>query len=168
MAAVTAILSVVSGVIGAVGAIQSANAQAAASEYNAQIQERNSKISEQNRKFNVDTARIASEDKARENRRTLASMRAAYGASGLDLAGSPLEVLADASTEMALDERRVAYEGYTRNRDSQIEQIGYGEQATLNRMEGKAAKTSGYITALGYLTKAGLSVMENRPKPSYA
>jgi hypothetical protein len=143
--------SAVSGVIGALGAIQSANAQAAAAEYNAKIQERNSIIADQNRQQAVQTAEIAAVDKRRDSRRILASMRAAYGTSGLDLAGSPLDVLEDTAVEQELDVQRIRYEGRLRSREGAIQMLGLREDATLSRMEGKAAKTAGYIGAAGQL-----------------
>lgn len=143
--------SAVSGVIGALGAIQSANAQAAAAEYNAKIQERNSIIADQNRKQAVQTAEITAEDKRRDNRRILASMRAAYGTSGLEMAGSPLDVLEDTAVEQELDVQRIRYEGRARAREGAIQMLGLREDATLSRMEGKAAKTAGYIGAAGQL-----------------
>lgn len=143
--------SAVSGVIGALGAIQSANAQAAAAEYNAKIQERNAIIADQNRKQAVQTAEITAEDKRRDNRRILASMRAAYGTSGLELAGSPLDVLEDTAVEQELDVQRIRYEGRARSREGAIQMLGLREDATLFRMEGKAAKTAGYIGAAGQI-----------------
>lgn len=143
--------SAVSGVIGALGAIQAANAQAAAAEYNAKIQERNAIIADQNRKQAVETSEIAATDKRRDNRRVLAAMRAAYGTSGLDLAGSPLDVLEDTAVEQELDVQRIRYEGRARSREGAIQMLGLREDATLSRMEGKAAKTAGYIGAAGQL-----------------
>lgn len=143
--------SAVSGVIGALGAIQAANAQAAAAEYNARIQERNAIIADQNRKQAIETSEIAASDKRRENRRVLASMRAAYGTSGLELVGSPLDVLEDTAVEQELDTQRIRYEGRLRAREGAIQMLGLREDATLSRMEGKAAKTAGYIGAAGQL-----------------
>ena len=145
------VASVASGVIGAVGAIQSANAQAAAAEYNARVQERNAIIADQNRKQDIETAEIAASDKRRENRRVLASMRAAYGTSGLEMAGSPLDVLEDTALEQELDAQRISYEGRVRGREGAIQMLGLREGANLSRMEGRAAKTAGYIGAAGSL-----------------
>ncbi len=143
--------SAVSGVIGAMGAIQAANAQATAAEYNARIQERNAVIADQNRKQALDTAEIAASDKRRENRRVLASMRAAYGTSGLEMAGSPLDVLEDTALEQELDTQRIMYEGRLRAREGAIQMLGLREDAALSRMEGRSARTAGYIAAAGSL-----------------
>lgn len=151
LAALAPIASVASGVIGAIGAIQSANAQSAAAEYNARVQERNAIITDQNRKQAMDTAEIAAADKRRENRRVMSAMRVAYGTSGVDMAGSPLDVLEDTALEQELDATRISYEGRVRGREGAIQMLGLQEGANLSRMEGKAARTAGYIGAAGSL-----------------
>lgn len=151
MAALGAIASLVSGVVGAMGAIQSANAQAAAADYNAQIQERNMVIADQNRKQAVTTADIDADEKRRENRKTLAAMRAAYGSSGVELAGSPLEVLSDAATELELGASRTAYEGKVANREGGLQMLASSEQATLDHMEADSAQDAGPLNAFGFL-----------------
>lgn len=135
--------------MGAVGAIQSANAQADAAEYQAQVDERNALIADQNRKHNLRTAEIAAEDKRRQNRRVLASMRAAYGASGIELAGSPLDVLEDTALEQELDVERIRFEGRVKYREGAIQMLGLRENAALSRSSAKSAKRAGYIKAAG-------------------
>lgn len=149
LAGLAAAASAISGVIGAMGAIQSANAQAAASEYNAKVSERNQVIADQNRKVAVRQAELDAEDKRRETRRTLSAIRAAYGSSGLELAGSPLDVLEDSAFESEVDAQRIEYEGRTRNREGAIQMLGLQEQATLDRMNAKSARSAGYINAAG-------------------
>lgn len=154
------VFTIIGGIASAVGAIQSANAQAAAADYNAKIADRNAIVAEQNRQLALQTASIDADEKRRENRRNLSSMRAAYGASGLDLAGSPLDVLTDSATEMELDAQRVEYEGRVRGREGALEVLGYQEKATLSRMEKKSAKTAGMIGAIGAIAKTGSSIMQ--------
>jgi len=128
-------LAIVGGVISAVGAIQSANAQAAAAEYNAKVQERNKMAI----LAQTDQAVI---DKKRENKRVSSLIRAQYGASGIELAGSPLDVIEDTSIEQELDVARVRYTGT-------LDAIGKGDAATLYRMEAKSVKTAGMFSAVG-------------------
>lgn len=156
--AISAIFTAIGGVISAVGAIQSANAQAAASEYDAQISERNRVIADQNRKHNVELALIDAEDKRRDNARNMSTIRAAYGGSGLDLAGSPLDVLEDTALEQELDVRRTEYEGRVKNREGGMQMQEFKEKATLSRMEAKNAKKAGILSAFGYLANAGASL----------
>lgn len=135
--------------ISAIGAIQSANAQSAAARYNAQIADRDAVVAEQNRKLALQTARIDAEDKRRDNRRVLARIRTQYGASGLSLAGSPLDVLEDTAVEQELDAQRVEFEGRARGREGALQVLGLQEDAALSRAEASSAKTAGYIGAFG-------------------
>jgi len=149
--ALAAAASAVSGIVGAMGAMQAANAQAEAAEYNARIQERNAIIADQNRKAAVTQASIDAEDKRRDNRRVMASIRAAYGHSGIDLIGSPLDVLEDTALEQELDAQRIEYEGRARSREGAIKMLGLHEQAELDRMEARSARSAGRTAAAGAL-----------------
>lgn len=163
MSVLSAVFSVVSGVVGAIGAMQSASAQAQAAEYNAAVQRRNAVIAEQNRKQDVQTAEIDADEKRRDNRRTLSTMRAAYGSSGLELAGSPLDVLQDSATELELGAQRISYEGRVRSRDSAVQILGLNEQATLDDMNASSARAAGPLNAFGQLASGigtGLSRLQ--------
>lgn len=156
LAAVAIGATVVSGAISAMGAIQAGNAQAAAAERDAQISERNKVIADQDRIQAVRTAQIAAEDKRRENRRQYAAIRAAYGTSGFELAGSALDVLADTSEEMTLDERRIEYEGTVRNREGALQMLYLQEDADTSRVAGANYKRAGYTSAAsGLLSSVG-------------
>jgi hypothetical protein len=153
--AVSMAMTVVSGVVGAIGAIQQGNATAAAAERDAMIAQRNKELADQDRKLAIETSRIDAEDKARSNRRQLASLRATYGSSGLDMTGSMIDVLEDQSIEMALDERRIEYEGQARNRELSVRMDDYQMQSDMSYMEAKNARKASRISALGYLSSAG-------------
>jgi hypothetical protein len=139
-------------VVGAVGALAQGAAAQSAAEFNADM-------AEQDRRRAVATAQIAEEDARRDNVRRLSTMRANLGASGLELSGSPLEVLADTTNEMALDERRIMDEGRVRSRDLKIKSEGY-------RMEGRAARTASYFQAgsslIGGATSMGETYLRTR------
>lgn len=138
-----------------VGAISSANAESAAAKRNADIAERNRILAQQDSIMAQRTADIASEDQARSNRRQLADLRANIGASGLEFSGSPIDMLADTSIEMALDQRRISYEGTVRAREGEIEAINYAEEAAAQRQKAKNARSSGYYSAGAALLSGG-------------
>lgn len=140
-------LSIGGGILSAIGTIQQANAAAAAQNYNAEIAERDAFVAEQNRQLIRRQAQIDAEDKRRENRRVMASIRTSYGASGLELAGSPLDVLEDTALEQELDVARIEYEGEIRAREGSLEALGLRETATLNRMGADASSKAGRIGA---------------------
>lgn len=153
-----AIFTAIGGALKAVGAIQSARAEEAAFEYNAAVDARNRQIADQDRRYNVQLAMVEADDKRRENARTLSSIRAAYGSSGLDISGSPLDVLEDTALELNLDVGRIEQEGRVRNREGGIKIQEFGERSALNKQRAKSARTAGTISAFGYLADTGAKI----------
>lgn len=154
--------SLVSGAVTAVGAVVEGNATAAAAERNAAIQDQNVIIAEDTRRQNVDTAVVDAEDKRRENRRTLASMRASYGNSGLDLTGSPLDVLYDSSLDLEVDAGRTEDEGRARNREGALQILGYKNEAGNSLTEASNARTAGLFGAASAVTKTATSLTRTK------
>lgn len=135
--------------LGAVGTIQQANATASAARHSAAVADRDAFVADQNRKLALEQGRIDAEDKRREDRRILSSIRAAYGSSGLELAGSPLDVLEDTSLEQELGTRRVEFESRARGREGALQMLGLSENAALDRNRASSAKRSGFTSAVG-------------------
>lgn len=157
-----AVASVASGVIGAVGAIQSANAAKASANYNAQVQENNAKVAERNRIMSLDQSESEATAKNREVRRTLSTIRANYGKSGMDMAGSALDVLEDSALEGAQDVQMIRYQGDLRAQGYSDEAISQRNGATLSRMNAKSQSSAGIIGAasslIGGVSRAGSSL----------
>lgn len=154
------LLGIAGGAVGAVGSLQEGAANSAAALADADAAEANAITADQDRVQALRTAKIAKEDKARENRRTLASMRAAFGASGGDLMGSPIEVLEDTAAELSLDELRLEDEGRARNREGGLAIMNYKREAGMSRARAKNARTAGMFNAFSALTsgiRGGLS-----------
>jgi len=151
---VSTAVTAVSGVTGAVGAIQGARAASAAAEYNAKVAEADAIVADQNRQNAIQTAAIAAEDKRRENRRVMASIRSSYGASGASMEGSPLDVLMDSATEGELDAQRIEQEGRARGREAGMAVMGAQRSATLSRMEARNSRASGWLGAGSSLLSA--------------
>ena len=147
--AITAVTSIIGGVVGAIGAIQAANAQAAAAEYNRQVEERNKRAVLQQ----GDQAAV---DQTLENKRRLAAVRASYGAANIDLAGSPLDVIEDTAIEQELDVKRIRYK-------AELGAIEHQDAATRYKLEAENATKAGRISAvssiLGGFTSAGQSLL---------
>lgn len=119
--------------ISAIGAIRAGQAQAAAANYNAQVAERNAFISRDQAAADEQRQRI-------QARRKLGAMRAAYGASGISLEGSPLDVLEDSAAEAELDALTIRYKG-------EIGAMGYEAEAGAQRARAQNAKTESYYNA---------------------
>lgn len=142
-------LALASTAISVVGAISQGQASMDAYSAQATADYRNAALADQDRIQAVQTAQLAAEDSRREHRRQLAQLRAAYGSTGIEFAGSPLEVLQDTATEMALDERRIEYEGQMTGRSYALKALGLRESAGLASNAGVNAQGAGLLNAVG-------------------
>lgn len=122
-------------------------AEREAAEINSAYMLRDAEIKDQNRKAEVKQLQIAAEDKRRSNRRTLSTIRAAYGSSGFTMEGSPMDVLEDTAGEQELDVQRIEYDARLKSRAGAFEVLGLKEQARITRQEGRNAQRAGYIAA---------------------
>lgn len=130
---VTIGLMVVGTLVSAVGAIQQGQAAAAAARTNAEIADRNAKVARA-------TAAQDAETKDRENRLRLGAIIANYGASGVSMAGTPLDVLGDSARQAEFEKQTILYKG-------DLRAMGFEDSASLDRANAKAAKRAGYFKA---------------------
>lgn len=144
---VGALMTVGSTVMSAMAASQQADAQKKAADYNRAIEERNAKILRQQAESDM-------EDKRTKNNEQLGAMRAAYGASGLAMSGTPLDVLADSATTGEYDAQKIKYKG-------DLQALGHSDKANLYAMEADSAEASKGIGVLGAIFKGGSSLMSN-------
>ena len=123
----------ISAALGALGAVQESRASAAASEFNAKVAENNAVIAEQ-------TAAADERRARRESARRIAGSRAAFGAAGVALEGSPLDVIEDQASDAEVDALNLRYRG-------RLEANNYRAQAGLDRANARNARTRGVIKA---------------------
>ena len=152
--------AVASTAIETVAGIAEANANADAAAYEAQVEERNRQIADRNARMALDQAEVDKESARRQGRRQLGAIRAAYGASGFELAGSPLDVLEDSAAELALDQEKILYEGRLEALDQQDKGAAASARANLKRVEASSAKRSRTTILLGGATKIGSSFLK--------
>ena len=141
MAAAIPFIQMAGTVISVVGALSQGQASADASNYNRAINQRNATIATQQ----------AAADEARQRRENLlraGNLRAGYGASGVTVDGSPLDVLEMAATNGELDAQNIRYKGM-------IRATGYNDTATLDGMAADNAKTASYFKASSELLAGG-------------
>lgn len=127
------ILGAVGGIVGALGKIQEGNAAAAAGRYNAQVSTQNAA------RIRAEAA-TEIEDKRRDIRRQLGTIRASYGGSGIDFSGSPLDVLADSAQQGEWDVTKIRYK-------AEVAAVDEENRANLYRMGADASQTAGYLGA---------------------
>ena len=138
----SAIVGMAGTVMSAAGAMQQANAQAAAAEYNA-------KVADNNAKAERDAAAANAEDQRRHGSAQRATSLATRGASGVQLAGTPLLIDSNLVGEIELGAGRIGQQG-------EAKAIRYQNQAELDRSTAKNYKKSGSLSA-GASLLGGLS-----------
>lgn len=137
---VTAFMAVYGGYIAAAGAALSAvsainQGQQAkdAAKYNAQLANNNAIAAQQQAAANAAA-------QSRKSRIQIGAMRAGYGAAGVGMEGSPMDVLEQSASMAELDRQNVLYGGAIRSQ-------GYQSTAGLEMMRGDAAQTGSYFSA---------------------
>jgi hypothetical protein len=137
-----------SAVIGAMGAIQQGNAASAAAGYNAKVAAQNAEMARRNADFagaqgEQNVAAAGMESKAR-----LAAIEAEQGASGVDVGGKSFSQVRQSSSKLGmLNALNIRSEAARKAYGFQTDAVNYEAQGKLSKMQGKAAKTAGYINA---------------------
>lgn len=117
----------------AAGMVYSGMKQAEAEEYNAKVREQAARAAQDKAAYDEQLHR----DRVKK---LLSTQRALYGASGVQMSGSPLLTLEDTAGQGELDALAIRHGG-------NVEASQQRSAATLSRMQGKAALTSSYIQA---------------------
>jgi len=133
VAANSAMISLAGTAFSVFGALSQGQQASKAGEYNAAIARNNAIASQQQAAANA----AAQQRKARLQ---MGSMRAAYGASGVSIEGSPLDVLEASAATAELDRQNILYGGALRTQ-------GYESTAGLEMMRGSSSETGSYLSA---------------------
>lgn len=143
MAYAAAIAAVVGGIVSAVGAVNQAGQEAEAHEFNAQGAEA---AAAQNDAIGKEAERRTRINAAKQ----LGQMRAAYGASGVTLEGTPLDVLQESASNAEMDSLNVrhqhALKSWALRRDAYSERVAAGN-----------VRSAGTLRAVSSLLGAGAS-----------
>lgn len=130
------------------GTMQAARANANAANYNAAVSSNNAVAARDQADADARRQRILG-DKA------LGGIRAATGASGVTMEGSPLDVLGESAANAELDVLSIKYKGELRAR-------GNESDATLDTARASNVRTTGYLASAGVLLEGGSKIMEKR------
>ena len=143
-------LTIGSTIAGTAGSFQQAQATQAAAEFNAKVGEMNATLSERRAQDAIERGAKEEQRKRQEVQRILGQQQAGMAANGVDIAfGSPLDLLTDTAVMGEIDALTIRQNAYRESYDHQVDAANKRSGATLNRMEGKAAKTAGYLDAFG-------------------
>jgi len=127
----------VGGVVSAIGAMSQASATASADNFQANVASQNAVAAIQQADQDAELLR-------RKAQQTIGAETAAYGASGVDLAGSPLDVLGSSAASATLDAQTAEYKGG-------LKSAGFADTAVLDRMGARNAETAGTFSAVSAL-----------------
>lgn len=119
------------------GQLLAGNSQGNAYDYNAAV-------ARQNASADLEGAAVDSEAQDRQNVQARGKTQAAYGASGVTMSGSALDVLSDQAAQGELASQLIQYRG-------RLAANQQTSQATLDTYMGSTARTAGYIGAAGTL-----------------
>lgn len=109
---------------------------------------RNAADAERNAAIARDQALADSEAQQRHARQVIGGMRANYGASGVTLEGSAMDVLESSAALAELDRQNILYDG-------ELRAMGYQSTAVRDRDAARAGELRGYTTAASrFLTGA--------------
>lgn len=117
----------------AIGTLQRGQAAKAAGRYNAEVAERNAATARRQAAMDAETQK-------RESDKRLGAIVAGYGASGVTLEGSPLDVLASSASEAERDRQTILYKG-------ELRAMGYEADAEIERFSGDNAARASYTKA---------------------
>jgi hypothetical protein len=138
-------------VVGTVAAVSSAQQQAKqaqqAADYNSALNKRNAEIANQNAAAARRQAVADSEAQRRSAEKQLGSMRAGYAASGIQMEGTPLDVLSSSVQQAEMDTLNTIYKGELRANSYQNEASGLSLTSQLDESSGKSARTQGMYSA---------------------
>jgi hypothetical protein len=137
-------LSALGAVMTASSLYEQGQAGARSAEYNAALMRRNAEIARQQTQLDL-------EQHQRDRVRQFGAIRAAVGASGVALEGSPLDILESAAIEAERDKQMIEYKGSLRA-------MGYYDNAAIERIAGSAAATRGVSSATAALLSGGGTV----------
>ena len=143
------LLSVKSGIVSAKGSIDAGEGQAKAYEFNAQVAEQNA--------IQAQLISAQQERQSRINsRRQLGEMRTGYGASGVNMEGSPMAVLAESAAAAEMDALNIKYGGESKA-------MNFRNEASLNRYAAGQARSAGYMGAASSLLSSYASASKMMP-----
>lgn len=142
--------TIASTTMGVVSSVQSANAQKAQYNYQAQVAKKNAEIAQNN----ADQKRQEGIEEARQQRiktlQAVGSQQAAMAANGIDVSsGTALDVIEDTAASGELDALTTRYNYETQALAYEQQANNFNNQASLDTFAGQNAYKSGMINAVG-------------------
>lgn len=145
-------MAVGSAVVGTVGALQAGHAASQAANYNAQMQMQNAEQAQRNAEIASQSGMANQNIQQLKTRAQIASTRANEGASGVGVnSGSFADVQQSEAVIGEMDSLTVRSRATREAYGYEVQGTNFRNQASLDREEGKQAKTASYFNAASTL-----------------
>lgn len=155
------VATAVGGITSAFGAIQGGGAEAAMYNYRAGVAQLNRQIAQQNAEYEVKAGEVQAQEVGMKTRYEVGRIRAAQGASGLDVnKGSAADVRISQEEIGEEDQATTRANAARRAYGYEVEGMGYQAESRLDVAAGEQARTSGYIKAASSLLGGASSVAD--------
>lgn len=142
--------SLIGTAINSYGEAETGIANRNAGNFNAAVDERNATLATQQ----GDAEALM---EARRGEKRLGAMRANYGASGVTVEGSAMDVLENSASDAKLNEQNIKYNAH-------LKSIGFSENAILDRYRAHYMLTASQYAASGTLLSGGAKAYEQRDR----
>ncbi len=127
-----------------VGAIAQSGQQQAAAEAQSNAAYYNAAVAQNNANAAMQAAYADKEQQDRKNRARIEMVRSKYLASGVELEGTPGDVLLEETVQGALESDKIVHRG-------KVQYTNYMNEATMHRYQGDSARAAGESQAQGTL-----------------
>jgi hypothetical protein len=135
---------IMSAVATVAGSVMQSGQQAAAGQAQANAAYYNAAVAQQNANAAMQAAYADKQQQDRENRSRLEQVRSKYLSSGIELEGTPLLVLMEETSQMALESDKILHKG-------KVQAANFTNEANMARYQGEVASSMSQSQASGTL-----------------
>lgn len=147
------------------GQIASADADAKAAKYNAEVQRNNAMMAERQARNVLDAGTREEQKQKAQTQQLMAKQQAAQAANGVDVTfGTPLDLMVDTAKQGAIDALTIRTNAYRNYDDTRNQAVASRNQAALYDMQAKNSRTAGMIGAFGTMASGFGSAYANEVK----
>ena len=151
-------LMIAGGLVSAAGSVIQGNAQAKAYEAQAKVAQNNARLAELQGARELEKGAREEHRFRRQARQFQSSQRTALAASGAQMGGSALSVLADTGMGVEQDATMIRYNTLQSQYERDVQAVNFRNEASAARASAKNARTAGWIGGFTSLLSTGVQV----------
>ena len=151
-------LMIAGGLVSAAGSVIQGNAQAKAYEAQAKVAQNNARLAELQGARELEKGAREEHRFRRQARQFQSSQRTALAASGAQMGGSALSVLADTGMGVEQDATMIRYNTLQSQYERDVQAVNFRNEASAARASAKNARAAGWIGGFTSLLSTGVQV----------